>query len=728
MTAPANDLRCARRTPARPRPLALALAPLGLCIAGALHAGGPPRFVQNDFGEVGLLQTPIARMADEGEVGVEYSRIEPYTNFDAFGQPLPWLEGAFRYTIVSNRIAPVNKGVPGAGSYVDKSIDVKVRLRHETRWLPEVAVGIRDIAGTGFFSSEYVVGSKRVGPFDLSLGLAWGYLGGRGNLPNPLGWLDSSFKHRPVTDPGTTSGTFAPSRYFHGPTALIGGVQYQTPNQKLTLKLELDGNDYQHEPLQDDQPQKWPINFGALYRVNRYIDVSLGYERGNTVMGSIALHDNLAKEQESPKPLDPPPEPVPLAPTAADPVVPPHVEPARADWPEVARILEENAGIKVDRIAQRGPELLVYGEQTRFYYRAEGLGRAARILDNRLDDSVQWITFVSVNHGLPVVEDSVHRPKFVALLDNRLEFQTFRRSVEQDPPTPMHIEKVVYETPLKRFDWHVSPGFYPSFGGVNSAVIYQLTADLYTTYHFTRHLWFDSQLSYDVLDNYQNYTYDPPSQLPRVRTDLRQYLETSRFNIPNFQLTWARQLDTDLYAMTYGGMLESMFGGVGAEVLYRPLNDRWAFGVDANLVRQRGFAQHFSFRNYQVATGHATLYYDTGWYNVRTKLSVGRYLARDWGTTIDVSRQFGNGVKLGAYGTFTTAGKRYGEGSFDKGIYLYIPFDLFLPWSRSERAQLNYHPLLRDGGAKLNKAYELYDLTDDRDTDVFDQNIDKITR
>ena len=41
---------------------------------------------------------------------------------------------------------------------------------------------MRDLAGTGLFSSEYIVGSKRFGAFDWHLGLGWGYVGGRGNV------------------------------------------------------------------------------------------------------------------------------------------------------------------------------------------------------------------------------------------------------------------------------------------------------------------------------------------------------------------------------------------------------------------------------------------------------------------------------------------------------------------------------------------------------------------
>jgi len=700
------------------------VTPLAWCIAGALHAQSAPGYTQSDFGGVGLLQTPTARMADPGEMSFVYSRVDPYTRLNVSAQPFSWLEASARYTIVSNK--PYSTvGNSSGQSFKDKSIDAKIRLRGETHYLPAMAVGIRDLAGTGLFSSEYVVASKRAGPFDFSLGLAWGNMGARGDLSNPFGWIDPSFNHRPAVRPGTVTGQFTVSRYFHGPTALFGGVEYQTPWDRLRLKLELDGNDYQHEGLNNNLPQRWPINLGAMFRVNRHVDVSLGYERGNTVMASLSVHDNIAQRTESAKPLDPPPEPAGRD-AVVDPVNPtPHASPATTDWAAVSKILEDNAGIKVTHIAQRGSELLVYGQQKRFFYASEGLGRAARLLDNRLDGSIDWITVVSENHGLAVVEASVHRQRFVDLLNHDIDMPTFRRSVETDPTAPQQ-EHVLYATPLKKLDLGLSPGYAQSLGGPDAPILYQFTADGKATYHFNRNLWLDAEVDVMLLNNYSNYKFDGPSDLPRVRTDVRKYLVSSNVTMPNFQLTGTRQLGTDLYGMAYAGMLESMFGGVGGEILYRPFGENWAIGADANWVQQRGFKQDFSFRSYHVATGHATLYLDTGFEGMNLAMSAGRYLAGDWGTTLEVSRHFDNGVRMGAYATFTTAGKAYGEGSFDKGVYLSVPIDLFSPWSINKRATLRWEPLLRDGGARLDKAYRLYDMTDDRDRDLFDQNLDKI--
>ena len=48
--------------------------------------------------------------------------------------------------------------------------------------MPQIAVGLSDFAGTGLFSGEYLVASKRYGSFDFSLGMGWGIYNGGLNL------------------------------------------------------------------------------------------------------------------------------------------------------------------------------------------------------------------------------------------------------------------------------------------------------------------------------------------------------------------------------------------------------------------------------------------------------------------------------------------------------------------------------------------------------------------
>jgi hypothetical protein len=51
--------------------------------------------------------------------------------------------------------------------------------------------------------------------------------------------------------------------------------------------------------------------------------------------------------------------------------------------------------------------------------------------------------------------------------------------------------------------------------------------------------------------------------------------------MPVLQLTHVGQLTHNQYYSIYGGYFEEMFGGVGAEWLYRPFASRFAFGVES---------------------------------------------------------------------------------------------------------------------------------------------------
>ncbi len=165
-----------------------------------------------------------------------------------------------------------------------------------------------------------------------------------------------------------------------------------------------------------------------------------------------------------------------------------------------------------------------------------------------------------------------------------------------------------------------------------------------------------------------------------------------------------------------------MYAGAGGEVLYRPFNSPVALGVDLNWVKQRDFDQRFGLRDYDTWTGHATAYIETGVEDVLAQVSVGRYLAKDYGMTVNLSRQFDSGVRVGAWATFTDAGDAYGEGSFDKGVFIALPFDAFFTSSSRSYATVSWQPLTRDGGARLARRYNLYDLTGERGMGDYWQN------
>ena len=77
------------------------------------------------------------------------------------------------------------------------------------------------------------------------------------------------------------------------------------------------------------------------------------------------------------------------------------------------------------------------------------------------------------------------------------------------------------------------------------------------------------------------------------------------------------------------------------------------------------------------------------------------------------ARPFARWLIVGGWATKTNlSAAQFGEGSFDKALYLQVPFDVFAPRSSGGRASATWQPLLRDGGAKLRRGVELYELTD----------------
>ncbi|WP_321837718.1 YjbH domain-containing protein [Pseudomonas kulmbachensis] len=677
-------------------------------------AHAEPRYTQNDFGGVGLLQTPTARMAPAGELSFNANRTDPYSRYSLSLQPLDWLEGTFRYTAISNRKYG-SEALSGSQSYKDKAVDAKARLWQESHWLPEVALGFRDIGGTGLFSSEYFVANKRYKDLDFSLGIAWGYIGNRGDMDNPLGYLDDRFDTRPAS---STTGDVNTSSYFRGSPALFGGVVYQTPWAPLSLKVEYDGNDYKHEPQNNNQVQDSPINIGAVYKLSDSVDLTAGWERGNTALFGITLHTNFVSRKAPVKSYDPPATPLP-----------PHAPTTpldQVDWAEVSKKLEKNAGYTVERIAQHDSELMIYGEQSKYFYSAKGVGRASRILDNNANDEIQWFTLVNKRYDMPMEETSVPRATFRNVVNNEQDLVDLHRTTEVNRATA-HVDKTLYQQKPNPFTYGFGLGYQQNLGGPDGFLLYQVSTYAEGQYRFTPNTWASGGVSVNLFNNFDKFKYDSASNLPRVRTDLRQYITTSDVTMPALQLNQARKLDQDLYGMVYGGYLEPMYAGVGGELLYRPMGERWSVGADLNYVRQRDFDQGFGLRDYRTVTGHITSYTKLP-FDLDAAVSVGRYLARDWGTTIDISREFTNGVKFGGWVTRTTASaEEYGEGSFDKGIYISIPFDEIMSVSTMSRANIAWAPLTRDGGAMLHRQYSLHTMTDGRNRDAFYENFEKIT-
>ena len=151
------------------------------------------------------------------------------------------------------------------------------------------------------------------------------------------------------------------------------------------------------------------------------------------------------------------------------------------------------------------------------------------------------------------------------------------------------------------------------------------------------------------------------------------------------------------------------------EYLYQSRFPYAKVGFEISDVIRRDYDKSFDdFKNYNTLTGHAYLNLYEPLFDIELTLSYGKYLAKDIGYTLNVSRVFQSGLELGAFFTRTNLSyAEFGEGSFDKGVYVNYPLNLFNSQKPKGRRHFGYRPITRDGGAKLNVSKRLLDITHD---------------
>ena len=702
------------------RPGVLRLTPVLACLlmpplAWGQYAPAQPKFdTLSDFGGVGLLQMPSARFIDDGGIAIGTSLIEPYQRTAVTLQPLPWLEGTLRYTAVRNRLyGPAD--FSGDQNYKDRGFDIKVRLLEESRHTPQIALGLRDFGGTGLFSGEYLVASRRFYDLDFSLGVGWGNLGTRGHFKNPLASLSDRFKSRD-SEVGR-GGTVSTTSFFSGErVALFGGINYQTPIPGLTLKLEYDGNDYSQEALNNPQEVKSPFNFGAVYSYNDWLDLTVAYERGNSFMVHAALRGNLRTMTGMPK-RDPAPEAIKARNLEAEineylrqnrPVPPP-----RTPLLKMSQSLGE-LNYKIESVELRGKEMIATVSQPTFRNRAQAIGRTARAMANAAPPEIELLTIVDLQGGLQTQRISLMRHDLEKAARYEGSPEEMALNLRISPPESLTTEadqRFDNDTLHPAFNWGWEPAMRHHIGGPDSPYFYQLFLRLFSSVQINRNLSVSGNITANLSDNLDGLKLASDSVLPRVRSDIKDYLKEGKNGIDMLQLDYLTNLGGDRFGRFSAGLYEEMFGGVGGEFLYKPFDKPWAIGADLYRVRQRDYDKRFSFRDYEVTTGHIDFYYKLPFYNITAQLSIGQYLAGDRGATLTLSRRFASGAEVGAFATRTNvSAEDFGEGSFDKGVFIAIPFDMLSYFSDRGMISMGWRPLTRDGGQRLGQSKRLYPL------------------
>ncbi len=361
-----------------------------------------------------------------------------------------------------------------------------------------------------------------------------------------------------------------------------------------------------------------------------------------------------------------------------------------------------------------GDEARVWLSQGIYRNIAKASGRAARVLDNHLPADIGGITLIWQENGLTVSRLQLSRRdvQHGTALQGGAEEAWYHSQLDAIDPGYTTTTQVVPDR-YPDFSWSLGPAYRQLFGGPDQYYAYQVYALLGAKVEVLPNLLLSGGYSIDVYNTFDTLQLESNSQLPRVRSDLKNYLQQGASGLDSLQASYFADLGKDWYGRASAGIFEQMFAGAGGEVLYAPQQASWAVGGDFYWAKQRDFDGGFGFQPYETTTGHLTWYQDLPFYDLTTKISAGRYLAGDDGATLDLSRRFDNGIVVGVFATRTDVpAQRFGEGSFDKGFYIDIPLDVFFMRSSKSRRSFTFRPVTRDGGARLGTPYPLYPMVD----------------
>lgn len=656
----------------------------------------------SNFGTTGLIDIPTARMADDATLTTTISSSSRYGNFALTYQALPWLEATFRYRRVND--------VEGLQSekwsdYYDRNFAAKIRLVEEGYYVPQIAVGMRDFVGTGLVGSEYLVASKKLGNFDLTLGIGWGDLAGDDDFKNPLIYISDKFSDREDGTAGVNEAGRVPlGSLFQGENiGLFGGISYQFDSFpiRLTLERNPEYNRYDVRNFGVDKP-KSDFSYGVEWDLTPSFKLAFGRQQDFDWSMRLAFQTDTSRKTVK-------------RPAHYRDISVLNQSTELGGWyPSLLRDMEQSGLLLLDGTLDQstGTAYLRIGNQAYAHW-ADAIKHATALADLHLPEFVDTIEFTLEERGYTALSTRVKRPTASILAENtdvRELYPAYSAAKIIDEPdykTSFLKNKVAFDlgftTRVQLFD----PDDPLRYGiGIAASTVIPLPGD-----YLIR-----AAYNHVLVHNFDESTRDSDSQLPHVRTDIVDYLQDEN-RLYNLYLEKRGSTNANINWRGFGGVLEEMYSGAGGEVLYQQYNSRLAFGASLAWVKQREPDDDFATRDYEVTTGFLSAYWATPFHNYDIALHIGRYLAKDIGGTLEVRRSFSNGWSVGAWVTLTdVSSDEFGEGSFDKGIFLKIPLDSLLNRNSRNAFYSLIRPVQRDGGQRLEgfSGTIWYDKNDSR--------------
>ncbi len=649
----------------------------------------------------GYWNMPSARMGAEGEVGIGYSSVPPYRNYNLRLQLIDRLEVSGNYRVFKGVDDPILTPM-GFGDRSDKGANVKICLLHpedSNYALPGLAFGFEDFMGTRNFRAQYVVATQVLLEQNLELSLGYG-------------------RHR-------IRGFFGGATWFPFRKC---GYSYL---EGISLSAEYDAIPYRKEKIEQHpggRVQKSPLNFGLKYRLWDQIDCSVSYVRGTAWAWSVSTFYNFGQTTGILPKVDSPL--LYQAPTVTEPIGLRRPEEAVAQDLLYALLRQGFDLLEMTLDWNECGQQVLRLRVVNNLYRVEQIVRARlnNILAHLVPENIEVVTVVMETQGFPVQEYHFYTEYLREYADRTMG----RHELEVlSPMTEVSFEQSsiaqqIFKQSQEWWNIEIFPRTHTFFGSSKGKFKYALGINVGLNGFLWDTVYYSMRVGCTLISNLHDVSGVDrlnPSQLINVRTDIVRYFRQKGLTIDQVYLQKNWNVGKGWYTKAAIGHFEEQYGGLATEVLYYPVGQYWAIGAESAFVRKRkvrgvelttkirkleGFQR--TYRTFRGSQYFLDMYYEWREAKLDFKLMLGKFLANDVGGRAEIIRYFPSGMRFYLWYTITNGRDRInGRTYHDKGVGVSMPLDIF--YTHADRSRWGYgmSAWLRDVGATSYTGMKLYD-------------------